>query len=84
MHKIFSGCSDGHFGENCSASCIYPSFGANCNETCDCSKSTCHHIYGCTMTTTGTAGEYEKKIMLSSFSRVVLISLAAIFQGYKY
>ena len=44
-------CSAGFFGDNCSESCPFPQYGPLCKETCDCSNSSCHHIYGCRTTT---------------------------------
>ena len=51
MYDLFLDCSAGFFGDNCSESCPFPQYGLLCNETCDCSNSSCHQIYGCRTTT---------------------------------
>lgn len=59
MYPIFIDCPVGFVGDTCATSCPYPSYGALCNETCDCLKSSCHHIYGCnniSSTSTGKKG----------------------------
>nr|XP_022295903.1 multiple epidermal growth factor-like domains protein 11 isoform X2 [Crassostrea virginica] len=52
---ICTECPAGLFGRNCSAFCPYPLYGVLCNETCDCSNSSCHHAYGCKITTLSSA-----------------------------
>ena len=50
-------CSAGFVGHNCTTSCSYPRYGALCYETCDCLKSSCHHIYGCNNISSITTGK---------------------------
>ncbi|XP_055998834.1 uncharacterized protein LOC125653404 isoform X5 [Ostrea edulis] len=59
-------CPLGHFGDNCSSTCIYPSFGFTCREQCNCSINKCNYRYGCGATerpevwpTTGSTPEYK-------------------------
>ncbi|XP_078341097.1 uncharacterized protein LOC144627576 [Crassostrea virginica] len=59
-HYYFNGlicteCPAGLYGRNCSALCPYPYYGVLCNETCSCSKPSCHHAYGCMTTTLSSA-----------------------------
>nr|XP_022296735.1 uncharacterized protein LOC111106374 [Crassostrea virginica] len=41
-------CPKGTTGVNCSSICIPPTHGELCSQTCNCSNSSCHHVYGCT------------------------------------
>lgn len=41
-------CPKGTTGVNCSSICTPPTHGDLCSQTCNCSNSSCHHVYGCT------------------------------------
>ena len=47
----FIDCPVGYYGDNCSFSCPATKYGNGCAETCACTNASCHHIYGCNMTT---------------------------------
>ena len=54
FHQIvynFIDCPVGYYGDNCSFSCPVPTDGNGCAETCSCSNASCHHVYGCNLTT---------------------------------
>ena len=44
----FSECPHGTYGVNCSNKCQPLTYGWLCSEICNCSNSSCHHVYGCT------------------------------------
>lgn len=67
-------CPAGFLGDNCSISCPYPSYGTLCNQMCGCSKSSCHHVFGCSINTSSTTG-IKKKFMLTC--------LSGIFSNFK-
>ncbi|XP_078309739.1 uncharacterized protein LOC111106374 isoform X2 [Crassostrea virginica] len=37
----------GTFGLNCSSICSPSTYGESCSQKCNCSNSSCHHVYGC-------------------------------------
>lgn len=75
VHIIFFiECHAGFLGDNCSISCPYPSYGKLCNQMCGCSKSSCHHIYGCSFTTSSTTGKERNVCLYLSLWHFFLIS----------
>lgn len=48
---LLAACSDGYIGVNCSTPCPDKRYGAGCIETCNCSDSLCHPVYGCKLPT---------------------------------
>ncbi|XP_078309961.1 uncharacterized protein LOC144618165 [Crassostrea virginica] len=78
-------CPVGFFGENCSASCIFPQYGTLCNETCDCSNASCHHVYGCEttiVTTSAMRAKEEETVKKKNYIKITIvvigISLSAV------
>ncbi|XP_078309763.1 uncharacterized protein LOC111110107 [Crassostrea virginica] len=41
-------CPKGTIGVNCLSICGNSTYGELCSQTCNCSNSLCHHVYGCT------------------------------------
>ena len=76
---IFAECSPGFAGDDCTDPCPYPRYGALCNDTCDCSSSSCHHVFGCNITTFSPTGRHtvslKMKVDKSPFS---------LHKGYRY
>lgn len=50
-HLFSKECHPGQYGINCSSQCPYPSYGKACQKTCSCESSLCHHVKGCSWTT---------------------------------
>ena len=67
-------CPAGFLGDNCSISCPYPSYGKLCNHMCGCAKSSCHHVYGCSITTSSTTGKEGNLCFLVSVAFFFQIS----------
>lgn len=40
-------CSIGYHGNNCSLKCKPPTYGEGCQALCDCPKTDCHFVHGC-------------------------------------
>lgn len=40
-------CAIGYHGDNCSLKCRPPTFGEGCQALCDCPKTDCHFVHGC-------------------------------------
>ncbi|XP_078341088.1 uncharacterized protein LOC111105804 isoform X3 [Crassostrea virginica] len=85
MQTTIKVCPDGFFGDNCSASCIFPQYGSLCNETCGCSNASCHHVYGCKttiVTTSTTRTMNEETLKKRSYIKITIvfigISLSAV------
>lgn len=80
----FIDCSVGFVGDNCTTSCSYPSYGALCNETCDCLKSSCHHVYGCNYISLTTTGKkvfcLDSNVLFFKFQRIMYL----IIFSYDY
>ena len=53
-HTFFSVCDTGNSRANCTAPCVYPSYGKDCHLKCSCSNILCHHVYGCFENSEGT------------------------------
>lgn len=48
--KYFIECPNGTYGQNCTQICQPSFYGKLCSEKCDCTNSSCHHVYGCIAT----------------------------------
>lgn len=66
----FTECAPGFAGDNCIDTCPYPRYGSHCNDTCDCSNSSCHHVYGCIITTSTASGRLTRDFFLED--RIIL------------
>nr|XP_022302420.1 protein draper-like [Crassostrea virginica] len=58
--KRLTPCSDGYTGENCSTVCPPKQYGSRCGKTCNCTDSSCHHVYGCNFTRANKEKSEEK------------------------
>ena len=48
--EYFIECPVGYYRDNCSLPCPPTTYGIYCAEHCSCSSTSCHHVYGCTVT----------------------------------
>ena len=43
----------GFYGENCTETCPFPSYGRDCQDICDCTVDDCNFVIGCEKKTIG-------------------------------
>ena len=73
LYFTYTDCPPGLAGDNCSDPCPYPRYGALCNDTCDCSSSLCHHVYGCNITISTETGTCRYTRDGNEFSQVTFV-----------
>ena len=66
---LFLACTLGYFGNSCNTPCPTGTFGLQCAGRCPplCSNDNCHHMYGCSNSTT-----YMTKALISGIKKTIL------------